>query len=151
MVNDISGFGSKINLQSVPTYPAGILITTASDDQDFFDSANQAVGEVAMGVNGDMVFWSKAIANPFSISVVPDSVDDKKLATLFALNKVGKGKVSAGDLVQVIVTYPNGDKVTLINGKLVEGPAMSSVASSGRKKSKQYMFKFENFVTAPAA
>lgn len=150
MVNDISGFGTKVTLQSVPTFPAGITVTQFADDADSLDSPNQTIGEAAMGVNGDMVFWSKAIVNPIELNVIPDSLDDQNLATLFALNKVGKGKISAQDLIQIVITYPNGATATFINGKITEGPATSSVANSGRKKTKKYMFKFENYVTTPA-
>lgn len=150
MTYDISGFGTKINIQSVPSFPQGFTVTTASDDQDFVDSANQTIAEFVMGVNGDGISYSKAVPNPLTIAVVPDSPDDINLASLFSLNKVGKNKISANDLIQAVVTLPSGATTTLINGRIIEGPATSSIASSGRKKTKQYIFKFENYVNTPA-
>lgn len=150
MTNDISGFGTKITLQATPTFPNGITLTQFADDADSLDSPNITIGEMAMGVNGDAVFWSKAVANPVSVNLIPDSDDDKNMQVLFANNRVGAGKVSTQDLVQIKINYPNGATATFINGKLLEGPATSSIASSGRKKSKMYMFKFENYVTTEA-
>ena len=78
--------------------------------------------------------------------MIPGSEDDDNLAALFEANRVGLGKISTSDLITMTGTYPNGDFITLINGRIVNGMPGNSVSSAGRLKSKNYEFQFENKV-----
>ena len=151
MVNDISGFGSVVTLIASTTFPTGIQITQFADDTDAFDSNSISIGAAAMGLNGDAIFWSKAVLLPVDMAVVPQSNDDINLGILLENNRVGAGKISTKDIIQLSIAYPNGSTVTFTNGKILDGMGADSIASQGRLKSKQYKFMFENKTTTPAA
>lgn len=148
MNGEIGGFGLIVTLRASATYPAGLVIEQFADDADPFDFPDIAVADIAMGLNGDLLSWSKAQPLLTTISVVPESDDDNNLAVLLAANRVGKSKNSAQDKITLIGAYPSGYVVTLTNGKLTNGSPSNSIASAGRMKSKQYKFGFENILIA---
>lgn len=144
MSTDISGFGLQLQITASTTFPSGFTVSQFADDSDPFDLPEVTIGETAMGLNGDLVNWSKA--NPLmpKIAVVPGGEDDKNLSILFEANRVGKGKTSARDVITIVGSYPNGDTITFTEGKILTGPPGKAVASSGRFKSNAYGFAFEN-------
>lgn len=144
MANDISGFGTIVLLRASVTFPEGLEITQFADDADAFDLAEMTIADKAMGVNGDLVTWSKATSLDPSINVIPGSDDDTNLGILFEANRVGSGKVSAADVINLTVIYPDGTTDTYTNGKMLTGMPGKSLASSGRFKTKKYGFAFEN-------
>ncbi len=143
-MNNIGGFGLSINLVADTTFPVGFTISQFADDADPFDSPDIQIRDKGMGLNGDLIVWGKAMPVNVKISVIPDSDDDANLAILLQANKVGAGRNPVNDVITMIGTYPDGSFVVLTNGALTDGPAMSSVSSSGRMKSKSYSFSFEN-------
>ena len=143
-MSNIGGFGLVVTLVANPTFPAGITLTQFADDADPFDNPAIPIADAAMGLNGDLVTWSKATPVPIVLNVIPGSDDDKNLSTLANLNRVGKGKVSSKDVISMVAIYPDGTKKNLINGTMTDAPLSSSVSSAGRMKTKQYSFKFEN-------
>lgn len=148
MNGEIGGFGLVVSLRASTTFPAGMVIEQFADDADPFDFPDIQIADVAMGLNGDLLSWSKAIPLTVTLSVVPESTDDNNLAVLLAANRVGKSKQSALDEITLVGQYPSGAVVTLTGGKMTNGSISNSVASSGRMKSKQYKFAFENIIIA---
>jgi hypothetical protein len=144
MNGEIGGFGLVVTLLASTTYPVGLAIEQFADDADPFDFPDIQIADVAMGLNGDMISWSKAIPLPVTLSVIPESNDDNNLAVLLAANRVGKSKQSALDSITLVGQYPSGAIVTLSSGKLTNGSISNSIASAGRMKSKQYKFAFQN-------
>lgn len=143
-MNDISVFGLQAQVVASQTFPAGFNVTQFADDADPVDSPVLQIKDKAMGINGDLIVWSKANPVPLTISVVPDSEDDRNLTVLFEANRVGKGKFGARDVVTVILIYPSGDVAAFTQGAITDGPPISGAQSSGRLKSKTYSFAFEN-------
>lgn len=143
MSTDISGFGLQLSIVGSVTFPTGFGVSQFADDADPLDIPELTIGEAAMGLNGDLVTWSKAVPIPVNIAVVPNSDDDKNLAILFDANKVQRGKQPAGDEITMTAIYADGSTVTLTGGKLIAGMQSNSVASAGRLKSKTYKFMFE--------
>lgn len=143
-MQDISAFGTVVTVAASNTFPAGFTVTQFADDADGLDSPSIKIAETAMGVNGDLVSWSKAAPIPLTLNVVPGSEDDINLGLLFEANRVGKGKISARDVISVTVVYPSGQVKSFTNGTITDGAAANSAASAGRLKSKAYMFAFEN-------
>ena len=143
-MEEISGFGLQINVIASRTFPAGILITQFADDADPFDMPAVQIADKGIGLNGDLVVWSKAAPLDVTLNVIPDSEDDLNLAALAEANRVSKGKKSAGDVITMTAVYVSGKTVTLTNGKLTNALPASAVASAGRKKSKAYTFTFES-------
>ena len=142
-MQDISGFGLQINVVASVTFPQGVLLTAFADDADPFDIPSIQIADKAMGLNGDLVTWSKANPLPITINVIPGSDDDKNLGIIFDANRVGKGRRPARDVITMTAIYPDGRTITLSPGKMTDGMPGNGVASSGRLKSKAYMFAFE--------
>lgn len=144
MSNDVSGFGTRVRLVASVTFPAGITITQFADDADGVDVPSQQVADKAMGVNGDMVTWSKANPLTPTLNVIPGSDDDRNLAILLNANRPARGKFPALDEITMTVLYPDGSSTTYVRGKITDGMPGQSLASAGRLKSKSYAFAFED-------
>lgn len=142
-MQDISAFGTVVNIIASNTFPNGFQVTQFADDADGVDNPATTVGDAATGLNGDLLTWSKANPLDVTLNVVPDGADDENLQILLEANLVGAGRVSAQDIITLTVSYPDGTINTYTSGKLVSGVTTSSVTSAGRKKSKPYGFKFE--------
>jgi len=147
-MQNISGFGLIINILASNTYPLGVVITEFADDSDAIDIPSLQIGDTAMGLNGDLISWSKANPIEASISVIPLSVSDTLLNILLEANRVGRGKIGAKDIITMNLLYPEGNFVTLTTGSITDGNPVPSVASAGRIKSRTYNFSFEGRIGA---
>lgn len=143
-MQDISVFGIRVQVVASQTFPAGINITQFADDADPFDAPSMQIRDKAMGVNGDLISWSKANPIPVTLNVVPNSEDDKNLSVLFEANRVGKGKQGARDVISITAVYPDGKTASFSQGVITDGQPANSATSAGRMKSKAYAFAFEN-------
>lgn len=145
-MQDISGFGLQIRIIASVSFPTGFTVTQFADDADPFNFPDMQIADSAMGLNGDLIVWSTA--NPISpvINVIPNTEDDRNLSMLMEANRVGKGKKSVQDNITITAIYPDGRNITLINGKLTNGPAGKTVSSAGRLSTRAYTFAFENKV-----
>lgn len=141
---DISGFGLVVNVKASASFPAGFQVSQFADDGDSLDIPSMQLADKAMGLNGDLVTWSKAAPLTLTMNIIPNSEDDKNLSVVAEANRVGKGKKSAQDVITITVAYPDGKNVTYTNGKMTDGMPGNGVASAGRYKSKAYAFAFEN-------
>lgn len=148
-MNDISGFGLSVRVLASNTFPAGFTVTEFADDADPLDIAAAAIADKAMGLNGHLITWSKATPIPAVINTIPGSDADTNLAILLEANRVGKGKRSAKDVITLVVSYPDGGVLSLLQGRLIEGMSGRSVASAGRQKTRPYTFSFENKAELP--
>lgn len=144
MANDISGFGLKLWIVASATYPAGFPVSQFADDADPLDIPSITIAETGMGVNGDLVKWSKANPLKITVSVIPGSVDDINLGVLYDANRVARGKRGARDKITATVKYGDETVAILKEGIITDGMPANSVASAGRLKSKTYGFTFED-------
>lgn len=142
-MQDISGFGLRITIVASVTFPSGITLTQFADDGDPIDAPSQQLMDKAMGLNGDMVVWSKANPITPTINVIPGTDDDANLEVLAEANRVGRGKRSARDVITMTIIYPDDRVITLTEGKITDAIPIRSVASAGRMKTKPYIFAFE--------
>jgi hypothetical protein len=143
-LEDISAFGVTVTLTASNTYPVGLTLTHFADDADPLDIPEITIKDGAMGVNGDLVTWSKATKIDIKIAVIPGSIDDIALSILAEANRVGLGKSSAQDIITCTGVYPNGATVNLTEGSVMTFMPGYSIASVGKLKSKVYGFMFEN-------
>lgn len=143
-MQDISAFGIRVQVIASETFPSGISITQFADDADPFDAPSMQIRDKAMGVNGDLISWSKANPIPVMLNVVPGGEDDLNLSVLFEANRVGKGKFGARDVISIVALYPDGSVAAFSQGVITDGQPANSAQSSGRLKSKAYAFAFEN-------
>ena len=142
-MQDVSGFDLRVTVRASTTFPAGVTLTQFADDADPFDLPSLQIADKAMGLNGDLIVWSKANPKLVTLNLIPGGEDDRNMAVLLAANTVGKGKRSARDVIDITAVYPDGSTVSLTQGKITDGMPGSSAASSGRLKSKPYAFAFE--------
>lgn len=147
-MQDISGFGGKVALNCSVTFPAGISISQFADDSDPLEFAPIEIADKAMGVNGDMITWAKAIPIAMVLNVIPGSPDDVNLQILFDNNRPSQGKIVTADIIQAVVTYPDGTVTSFGPGRIMMGPPGKSIASSGRIKTRTYTFALQNKVGA---
>jgi len=145
-MENISGFGMVSNILASNTFPVGLDLTQFADDADPLDIPSLQIADKAMGLNGDLIIFSKANPIIVTMNVIPNSFTDDNLQILFQANRVGKGKTGARDIITMVVTYPSGNFVTFTTGAITDGVPALPVASSGRMKSKAYSFAFENMI-----
>ena len=144
MAQDISGFGLQVTVIASVTFPNGFVITQFAGDADPFDTPSIQLADTEMSLNGDLVKWSTASMIPATINVIPNTDDDLNLAVLAEANRVGLNKQSARDLITLTGVYPNGSTITFSDGYITDAPAGNSVATTGRIKTKPYVFAFQN-------
>lgn len=143
-MQDVSAFGLKVNIVASLTFPMGIEITAFADDADPVDSASIQLRDKAAGVNGDLVVWSKANAIPMTLSVLPNTPDDANLQVLAKANRAAKGRRAVQDEITAVIVYPDGTTLRLVRGAITDGIIGQPAASSGRLKTKPYIFAFED-------
>jgi hypothetical protein len=142
MIN-ISGFGLGAQVTASNTFPNGFNVTEWADDADPLDSPDLELADTGMGLNGDMVVWSRPMGIEISLNVIPTTESDTNLDVLAQANRVARGKRGARDTIGIVFTYPNGQIVTMSSGVMISGPMAPPVASAGRMKTHMYKFRFE--------
>lgn len=142
-MQDISGFGLRIVVRASQTFPQGITLSEFADDGDPYDNPSQQLADKAMGLNGDLIVWTKANATMVTVNLIPDGENDKDMSVLTEANRPSRGKAPAGDVITMTILYPDGRTDTLTNGKLTDASVTTAVGSSGRRKTKAYAFAFE--------
>lgn len=149
MTGIISGFGFVATFTASNTIPIGFVLTDFADDVDPFDVPSLQVVDGAMGLNGDLLRWTKPNPIKISFSVWATSLSDKALSTVLNANRAGKSKQSANDIITINVVYPSTSGFfTFINGAITDGMPAHAISSAGRLKSKTYSFMFENVIGA---
>nr|DAJ72167.1 MAG TPA: hypothetical protein [Caudoviricetes sp.] len=143
-MQDVSATGVKITVITVPTYPQGFEVSEFADNADPLDFPPTQIADYGMGVNGDLVTWTKPVPLEITLNVIPNTDADKNLGILYDMNRAAKGKISAQDLVTLVASYPDGTRKIFSNGKLISGVPANGVSSDGRIKTKEYKFVFEN-------
>ena len=144
-MNDISATGLSLIIQASKTFPAGIPITTFSDEGDPLDLPTVNITQTAVDINGNLVSWSSPTPQTVTIKVLAGSEEDENLAILLESNTARRGQRHAGDIITMVASYGDGSITTARNGKITNGSRGSSVASAGRHKSKAYTFVFQDF------
>lgn len=143
-MHDISATGLTITLTASKTFPTGITLSAFADDADPFDIPAVTIAEGAMGLNGDLVTWSKASPTAITINLVPGSDEAENLTILGDQNRPEKGKKVAGDVITLTAVYPSGKTRTFSGGKLTSYLPGDASASAGRLKTKPFAFMFES-------
>lgn len=143
-MQNISGFGLSARIVASTSFPNGFDATQFADDADPLDTPDLDLADSAMGLNGDMIVWSRPQGIEVTLNVIATGPDDDNFAALFEANRVGQGKTSARDIISITWNYPNGLIASLSQGIMVAGTALPSVSSAGRFKSRPYRFRFQN-------
>lgn len=141
---NISGFGLSAQVTASKSFPSGFTVTAFADNADPLESPDLEAADTAMGLNGDMIVWSRPALIEITMSVIPTSPEDQNLAALLDANRVGKNKQSARDVVGIVWNYPSGMIVNCSPGIIIAGSLVPVITSEGRVKTRQYRFKFES-------
>lgn len=144
MTIDVSGFGISVRIIASRSFPSGFDVTAFADDADPADMASVQVRDKAMGVNGDLIVWSKANPLPLTLNVIPGTAESDNLDILAATNRAAKGRRAVLDQITAVVSYPDGTQTRFLRGAITDAILGKPVASSGRIKTKQYQFAFED-------
>lgn len=140
--NSVTGFGVVVTLIASNTFPTGLPITQFADDTDPILINDVKIADTAMGLNGDLLVWSKAVPLPLTLNVIAASPDDTNLQILANANRVGQGKNSAEDSISATIVYPDGSTVVLTGGVITDASFGRGIQSSGRQRTKTYSFLF---------
>lgn len=143
-MQNISGFGLSASVVASVTFPSGFTVTEFPDDADPLNSPDLTAADTAMGLNGDMIVWSRAQGIEIEVNIIPTTDGAINSMALLEANRVGKKKTSARDKVTISITYPDGSTATCSNGVIVSGPPVIGAASSGRLKTQRFVYRFES-------
>ena len=143
MSNDVSGLGTSVTFLASKTFPTGFNITNYMDDSDPFGFDAVDTAGFAMGMNGNLITWSKATPTTVTLNVIPGSDDDLNLDLVAEMNRAQKGRRPIRDVITITVSYGDGSTYTLSGGKLVNYMPGKSYSSEGKGKSKPYKLVFE--------
>lgn len=139
---NISGYGLVCTFIASLTYPTGLPITQFADDADPLLINDVKIGDCAMGLNGDLQGWNKAVPLPLTINVIPGSLDDQNLAILAKANRVQQGQSASQDVISVTILYPDLGVLNFTGGIITDYAPGRTVQASGRQKGKSYNFMF---------
>ena len=70
MTQDVSGFGLVVTIVASNTLPIGATLSQFASDADPLDFASVRIADSAMGLNGDLITWAKAVALPAVLNVI---------------------------------------------------------------------------------
>ncbi|WP_193016127.1 phage tail fiber protein [Proteus sp. FME41] len=144
-MNDISATGLSLIIQASNTFPAGIPITTFSDEGDPLDLPPVDITATAVDINGNLVSWSAPTPQTVTINVLAGSEEDENLAILLDANTARRGRRHASDIITLVASYGDGSITTARNGRITNGSRGNSISNNARFKSKQYTFIFQDF------
>lgn len=150
---DVSGVFPKVMIVSTGIPPL-INITNFADDSNPIDVDQIEVTGHGINVNGTLVTWEKPTAYIVSVSVLAGTEEATNLNLLLEASHARAGanfvlaptvtltkKIGKRNMLGVITS---DDGETYTNGRIVSGPAGTSIDSEGRKQSQTYTFVFEN-------
>ncbi len=137
---NITGFGVVATIIASNTFPTGLPISQFADDADPILINDVRIADTAMGLNGDLMAWNKAIPLPITLNVIPGSDDDRNLQILADANRVSQGKNAAADVISITIIYPDSQTVILTGGIITDAAFGRGIQSSGRQKTKSYSF-----------
>lgn len=148
MTVNASGFGLRVTIIATVTYPFGYSVTQFDKGADAVDVPAIVIADADMGPNGDLITYASANAIELTLNVPANSDDDRALTILGEANRPARGKRPVNDKINIVTTFPDGRVVTLVEGIITSFPPMSGMADTGKLKTKEYKFKFENRVAA---
>jgi hypothetical protein len=150
-MQNISGFGTTIDLLAIQTFPLGFSIRHFADDVDPLTAELVEPSGFEMLYDGTLFPFSKAAPIKVGVSVLADSDDDINLKILMQTRSIKSNLLPIDDFISWSINYPDNSKILLSNGTILTGQLLTSISSSGRKKSNTYNFVFGVFAGAQSA
>lgn len=147
-MENISGFGTKVTIVAIQSFPQGFSLSKFADDKDPVAIDDIEPIGYQMLYDGGLFAFDKAVPVTVSVSVIPNTDDDINLKILLQTKKGGFRYLPIEDLVSMIISYPNGGTAILTNGTIISGPPADSITQAGRRQSNTYKFAFATFAGA---
>lgn len=138
----VGGFGTKIVIVAVSTFPSGFTIEKFADDKDPLMARPYEPFGYEQLYDGSIYAFDRAAPIEVDISVIPDTEDDINLKVLLQASKGGFSILPFDDSVHAVITYPNNGRVILSQGSILSGPILDNIVKEGRKESNTYRFVF---------
>lgn len=149
-MQDVSGFGTKVTIVALQTFPVGFTVSKFTDDEDPLKiEAIEPVGYELL-IDGSLFAFDKAAAIKVAISVIPGTAEDINCKILLQGKKGSSSIIPLPDTTSMIIQYPNGT-VALSNGTILSGPLADTIKQEGRFKGNTYVFVFGSFSGAQSA
>lgn len=146
-MSDVSSIGLSVRITASNTFPNGFTVTSYADDGDNGVTENIEIADEAVGLNGDLITWSKTSKIPYTVNVIPNTEDAQNLDILLKANRATKYHRSAKDIITIVETNPTTLKTrTLREGHIKSGAISDVYGSDGRIKTKQFTFVFSDVV-----
>ena len=144
-MQNISGFGTKVTVVALQSFPYGFTIKEFADDEDpiTFEEVEPVGYEILL--DGSLFAFDKGAAVLVSVAVIPGSEDDINLKMLLQSRKGSSSFIPLPDITSMVIQYPQNGLVALSNGSILSGPLGDSIVSSGRLKGNIYKFVFGSF------
>ena len=147
---DVSHNGAIYTISASNTFAnVPVPISAFPKDTDPFDVPNTDIGDMEIGTNGDEIAWNMTNPIETTCAIIPATDDHEIMQRILDANRSEKGKIGAKDKITVIRVLPNGETTTM-KGRITNGPATTSLASSGKIKTPVYTFKFYKVFRTPA-
>lgn len=140
---DLSNVGVSARLIASKTFPMGFTITEWADDTNPLDIPSLEISTPSMNINGELISVSSPVPTTITLAVLPGSEADINLSILLDANRPSRFKRHVGDVITLVVAYPKGDTITLVNGIITGGTPGKGVSSAGRSTTSTYGFAFE--------
>lgn len=151
-MENISTFGLSAYLTATRTLPVGFLLKSWADDVDSVQVTEAETGQSKLDLNGTVISWTVATPLTVALSVIPNSADDDILSVIYSANRVSKTTPPVGDMVNLVLRYPNGGVRVFTAGRVISGPSAPTARAEGRMSSNTYTYAFgDQYSLTPAA
>jgi hypothetical protein len=147
-MENVSAFGTSINILATRSFPIGFQVKKLADDKDpLVIEEIEPTGHEFL-VDGSLFIFDKATAIKVKISVVAGSDDDLNLKVMLQARKGTPSILNLPDITTMTILYGNNGSVMFTSGSIVSGPLGDSINQSGRYPSNTYTFVFSDFAGA---
>lgn len=138
-IYDVSFAGCKVVI-------GGALITSWMDDQNPVDIQDTETTNIEWSCNGRMIRTIKPSAVLISLTVIPGSISDNALRTIWKKHFSNAGYVdlnAADEPLSCTMSHPKRGSFTFTNGTVVSGAAALTTNGQGKMGGNTYTFAFE--------
>lgn len=139
---DVTGNNTSIHITASITFPLGFDVEVKASDADALDFPDLDTAQAEMTPNGTMVVWRPPVPTQVTIPATPNTEEAKNLEILFNANRSGANKLAASDNITMVITYPDGSKIKLLDGVTMGFTPGKGIAQDGRLKTKSFRFNF---------
>ena len=144
---DVSANGVKLMLFASVSYPTGVEIATFNPGEDPINFDDLKIAETDMGVNGNLIVYRTPYAYNMVFNITPMTEVDQIMENIANADRIAAGKVSAKNILTLVVIYPQGRTLTYVDGAMTDCPGGFSSSGNGRINGRRYAMSFRDLVS----